>query len=61
MLDGVLPSGARDLILAVATAFTFGAMVTEAPVADVVAKIRELNQLDTTALDAGQTLIAPIA
>ncbi|MGE2727910.1 LysM peptidoglycan-binding domain-containing protein [Mycolicibacterium vaccae] len=33
----------------------------EAPVADVVAKIRELNQLDTVALDAGQTLIAPIA
>ncbi|MGE2836702.1 LysM peptidoglycan-binding domain-containing protein [Mycobacterium sp. SMC-4] len=33
----------------------------EAPVADVVAKIRELNQLETVAVDAGQTLIAPIA
>lgn len=33
----------------------------EAPVSDVVAKIRELNELDTVAVDAGQTLIAPIA
>lgn len=33
----------------------------EAPVAEVVAKIRELNQLETVALDAGQTLIAPVA
>ncbi|MEZ0341414.1 LysM peptidoglycan-binding domain-containing protein [Mycobacterium sp. pV006] len=33
----------------------------EAPVADVVAKIRELNQLETVALNAGQTLIAPVA
>ena len=32
-----------------------------APVTDVVAKIRELNQLETVALTAGQTLIAPIA
>lgn len=33
----------------------------EAPVAQVVDRIRELNDLDTVALDAGQTLIAPIA
>jgi len=32
-----------------------------APVTDVVAQIRELNQLETVALTAGQTLIAPIA
>lgn len=31
-----------------------------APVAQVVARIRELNHLDTAALDAGQTLIAPV-
>ncbi|BBX17276.1 peptigoglycan-binding protein LysM [Mycolicibacterium duvalii] len=33
----------------------------EAPVSEVVAKIRELNALDTVAVGAGQTLIAPIA
>ncbi|MCV7278597.1 LysM peptidoglycan-binding domain-containing protein [Mycolicibacterium flavescens] len=32
----------------------------EAPVSQVVERIRELNQLDTAALDAGQTLIAPV-
>ncbi|MCT7659523.1 LysM peptidoglycan-binding domain-containing protein [Mycobacterium deserti] len=32
----------------------------DAPVSQVVERIRELNQLDTAALDAGQTLIAPI-
>ncbi|MDT5008418.1 MAG: hypothetical protein QOH57_35 [Mycobacterium sp.] len=32
-----------------------------APVAPVVERIRELNQLDSAALDAGQTLIAPIS
>ncbi|WP_328354526.1 LysM peptidoglycan-binding domain-containing protein [Mycobacterium sp. NBC_00419] len=32
----------------------------EAPVAQVVQRIRELNKLDSAALDAGQTLIAPI-
>ncbi|TRW84968.1 LysM peptidoglycan-binding domain-containing protein [Mycolicibacterium sp. 018/SC-01/001] len=32
-----------------------------APVTDVVARIRELNQLETVALTAGQTLIAPVA
>jgi len=31
-----------------------------APVGDMVDRIRELNQLETVALDAGQTLIAPI-
>lgn len=33
----------------------------DAPVADVVDRIRELNKLETVALDAGQTLIAPVA
>lgn len=32
----------------------------DAPVGPVVERIRELNQLDSAALDAGQTLIAPI-
>ena len=33
----------------------------DAPVGQVVERIRELNQLESVALDAGQTLIAPIA
>jgi LysM domain len=33
----------------------------DAPVGQVIERIRELNQLDSVALDAGQTLIAPIA
>jgi len=32
----------------------------DAPVGQVVERIRELNELDSVALDAGQTLIAPI-
>jgi len=32
----------------------------DAPVTQVVERIRELNQLDSAALDAGQTLIAPV-
>ena len=32
----------------------------DAPVGQVVDRIRELNELDSVALDAGQTLIAPI-
>jgi LysM domain len=32
----------------------------DAPVSKVVERIRELNQLESAALDAGQTLIAPI-
>ena len=32
----------------------------DAPVAPVVDRIRELNQLDSASLDAGQTLIAPV-
>ncbi len=31
-----------------------------APVGDVVERIRELNELDTMALNAGRTLIAPV-
>ena len=33
----------------------------DAPMGEVVERIRELNHLDSVALDAGQTLIAPIA
>lgn len=33
----------------------------DAPVAEVVERIRELNKLESVALDAGQTLIAPVA
>jgi hypothetical protein len=32
----------------------------DAPVGAVVERIRELNRLDSAALDAGQTLIAPV-
>lgn len=32
----------------------------DAPVAHVVDRIRELNQLESASLDAGQTLIAPV-
>jgi LysM domain len=32
----------------------------DAPVGQVVARIRELNHLESAALDAGQTLIAPV-
>jgi hypothetical protein len=33
----------------------------DAPVAGVVERIKELNKLDSAALDAGQTLIAPVS
>jgi hypothetical protein len=33
----------------------------DAPVSQVVDRIRELNKLESVALDAGQTLIAPVA
>jgi hypothetical protein len=33
----------------------------DSPVGQVVERIRELNQLDSVALQAGQTLIAPVA
>lgn len=32
----------------------------DAPVSQVMDRIRELNQLDSSSLDAGQTLIAPV-
>ncbi len=32
----------------------------DVPVSDVVERIRELNELESVALDAGQTLIAPL-
>jgi predicted Zn-dependent protease len=32
----------------------------DAPVGSVVDQIRELNELDSAAVDAGQTLIAPV-
>ena len=33
----------------------------DAPVRDVIERIRELNELETVALNAGQTLIAPVS
>jgi hypothetical protein len=33
----------------------------DVPVAAVVERIKELNQLDSAALDAGQTLLAPVS
>ncbi|MGB0971139.1 MAG: LysM peptidoglycan-binding domain-containing protein [Mycobacterium sp.] len=33
----------------------------DAPVGDVIERIRELNELETVALNAGQTLIAPVS
>ena len=33
----------------------------DAPVGSVVERIRELNKLDSVAVDAGQTLIAPVS
>jgi LysM domain len=38
-----------------------GRVAPDAPVSQVIDRIRELNQLDTVAIHAGQTLIAPIA
>lgn len=35
-------------------------VVPDAPVGEVADRIRELNKLDSAALDAGQTLIAPV-
>jgi hypothetical protein len=33
----------------------------DAPVGPVIERIRELNKLDSVAVDAGQTLIAPVS
>ena len=33
----------------------------DAPVSEVVERIRQLNKLESVSLDAGQTLIAPVA
>ena len=38
-----------------------GRVAPEAPAGLVVDRIRDLNQLDSAAVDAGQTLIAPVA
>lgn len=37
-----------------------GRVAPEAPVEQIVSRIRELNHLDSVAVDAGQTLIAPL-
>ncbi len=37
-----------------------GRVAPDAPASQVMARIRDLNKLDSAALDAGQTLIAPI-
>jgi len=38
-----------------------GRVAPEAPAGQIVDRIRDLNQLDSAAVDAGQTLIAPVA
>lgn len=37
-----------------------GRVAPDAPVGQIVARIKELNKLDSVAVDAGQTLIAPL-
>ena len=37
-----------------------GRVAPDAPATQVMQRIRELNKLDSAALDAGQTLIAPL-
>ncbi|GAY15995.1 hypothetical protein MSZK_27210 [Mycobacterium sp. shizuoka-1] len=37
-----------------------GRVAPDAPAGQVMARIRDLNKLDSASLDAGQTLIAPI-
>jgi predicted Zn-dependent protease len=38
-----------------------GRVAPQAPRGDVVKRIRQLNQLDSVSVNAGQTLIAPIS
>lgn len=38
-----------------------GRVAPDAPVGDVIERIRELNELESVALSAGQTLIAPVS
>jgi hypothetical protein len=38
-----------------------GRVAPEAPAGQIVDRIRDLNQLDSAAVDVGQTLIAPVA
>lgn len=38
-----------------------GRVAPDVPAAEVVARIRDLNQLDSAAVDAGQTLITPVS
>jgi hypothetical protein len=61
---GDAPVPARLAVIQVQTGETLQQVAhrvaPDAPVGQVVERIRELNQLDSVALDAGQTLIAPI-
>jgi hypothetical protein len=62
---GDAPVPARLAVIQVQTGETLQQVAhrvaPDAPVGQVVERIRELNKLDSVALDAGQTLIAPIA
>jgi hypothetical protein len=62
---GDVPVPARLAVIQVQTGETLQhvahRVAPDAPVDQVVERIRELNRLDSVALDAGQTLIAPIA
>jgi hypothetical protein len=61
---GDAPVPARLAVIQVQTGETLQQVAhrvaPDAPVGQVVERIRELNQLESMALDAGQTLIAPI-
>ena len=62
---GAAPVPARLAVVQVQTGETLQQVAhrvaPDAPVGQVVERIRELNQLESVALDAGQTLIAPVA
>jgi hypothetical protein len=61
---GDAPVPARLAVVQVQTGETLqhvaARVAPDAPVGQVVERIRELNQLESVALDAGQTLIAPV-
>jgi hypothetical protein len=64
VVDSTAPVPGRLAVVQVQTGETLQhvarRVAPDAPVGQVVERIRELNQLDSVALDAGQTLIAPV-
>jgi hypothetical protein len=63
-VDAVQPVPGRLAVVQVQTGESLQQLAQrvapEAPVGAVVDQIRELNELDSAAVDAGQTLIAPV-